>query len=274
MLIIFTTLLGAIVGSFLNVVIYRWPLMLGAEENVEINTKNFNLAFPCSHCPECKHKLKIWHNIPLISYLLLRGKCGFCKTSISIQYLIVELSSVLLSLLMAITFEYTLGNYWGLLGALLFSWILLCITFIDAKYLFIPDRLNYLLLWIGLLYSAFAIYPFITPEKAIIGASLGYMILWTIAGLFKLLTKKEGMGHGDFKLLAALGAWIGPEMLIMLILIASTTGLLYGIFYAIKHRKKSIKNTPIPFGPFLAFAGIITFLLSQQNFFYEICSYL
>jgi leader peptidase (prepilin peptidase)/N-methyltransferase len=269
MLIIIIGLFSTIIGSFLNVLIYRWPIMLErnwqdecavflnpAAEKSNTNKSHFNFALPRSHCPHCQKPLKIWHNIPLLSYLFLKGKCAFCQVRISPSYFLVEFLSVILGIAMTMLF----GCSEALAGGLLFTYSLIAIAFIDAKHMIIPDTLNYFLLWSGLLISVFSLYPFMTPQSAIMGAALGYSILWLIATLFKILTKKDGLGQGDFKLLAALGAWVGPENLIFVVLFASVIGLIYGFYFIIKTRKKSIKNIPIPFGPFLAIGGMMVFL--------------
>lgn len=280
--LIFIAILGAIVGSFLNVVIYRLPKMLEKAwhtEAIELlghdvespkkTFRQFNLAFPHSHCPHCKKKLSIWHNIPMLSFILLNGKCRFCRHKIAIRYFFVELISATLSLLLALHF----GIGWPLMASLIFTWLLIAITFIDLEHLLIPDSLNYILLWIGLLVSILHTFPFSNPQSAVIGAITGYLFLFIVANFFKLLTKKPGMGHGDFKLLAALGAWTGWQMLIFIILFGSVFALTYGIANMLQRKPNTRKpahrlplqhkGTIVPFGPFLATAGLIALVFHE-----------
>lgn len=246
--IIFLALFAAIIGSFLNVVIYRLPIMLNRTE------KHFNLAHPRSRCCHCKTTLSIWQNIPLISYLALKGRCAFCRKRIPPRYFFVELMSIFISFACLYHFQWT----WQLWASLAFSWILLASSFIDLEHLIIPNRLNYTLLILGLIVSLIDFYPGITFTDSLLGAIAGYTLLYVVAGLFKLLRKQEAMGHGDFKLLAALGAWTGWQSLLFIILFSSIIGLVYGIFVAVKAKNKNIR---IPFGPFLAFAGWLALLL-------------
>lgn len=257
--IIFTSLA---VGSFLNVVIYRLPLMLKNEWTadcqsfLEIEIKQdaapFNLAKPDSTCPHCGHRIRIWENIPVLSYLLLRGRCSACKTAISAQYPAIEAVTALLSLMVAWRFGVSAETLFGLL----LTWSLICLTVIDARTQLLPDNITLPLLWLGLLINSAEV--FTSLSAAVWGAALGYLVLWLVYQLFKMVTGKEGMGYGDFKLLAALGAWMGWEMLPQIILLSSVVGAVVGIsmMLLIRHNK----NQPIPFGPYLAIAGWLAFM--------------
>lgn len=264
-LISFALLLGLMVGSFLNVVIHRLPMMMERswkqeyqsyfhpEEAVEQNT--FNLIKPDSECPKCQHKIRAWENIPLLSWLWLKGKCSRCKAPISARYPLVELLTGLLSAWLAWHF----GFGWPLLAALIFTWLLIAMTFIDLDRMLLPDQLTLPLLWLGLLLSTQHI--FVSPVEAIIGATAGYLSLWSVYWGFKLLTGKEGMGYGDFKLLAALGAWVGWQYLPMIILLSSFVGAILGVILLSVQGKD--KGQAIPFGPYLAVAGWLTFLYGE-----------
>lgn len=252
-------ILGLIIGSFLNVVIYRYPKMLNlqwqAEANAFINNTPYtapkselNLCRPRSHCPHCKFQFPASHNIPVLSYCLLRGRCGNCKARISPRYPLVELLTMLISVITM----WQLGSSIFALAVVFLSWVLIAQSFIDADHQFIPDPMTYSMLWIGLLISI-SPYGNISASSSIIGATLGYLILWLIAKSFLVLRKKEGMGHGDFKLLAMLGAWSGPMMLPFILVIASVLSLLCSITWLC--RKSMHTDTPIPFGPFLAIGG-------------------
>ena len=266
-------LFGLIFGSFFNVVIYRTPLMLfkdwlkntrefieeiyGSlpkeleEDPKDFKSGTFNLATPNSTCPKCGHEIKWYENIPVISYLFLRGKCSNCKTGISIRYPAVELATGILSAFVA----YKLGASVEMLAILVLTWSFICLTMIDYDHHILPDQITLPLLWLGLLLNINAM--FVPLESAVIGAAAGYLSLWTIYQLFKLATGKEGMGFGDFKLLAALGAWMGWEVLPLIILLSSLVGSIIGIsFILIKGRDKDI---PFAFGPYLAIAGWISF---------------
>jgi len=254
--------LGLVVGSFLNVVIYRLPLMMETrwrrdccellEVEQEKQETRLNLATPNSHCPICKSPIKPWQNIPVLSYLLLRGKCSNCATPIAPRYPALELVTGLMTLALAWFFDLSPA----LLGAALLTWSLIALTMIDIDHQLLPDDITLPLLWLGLLFNLTATY--ITLSDAIIGAMAGYLILWSIYWVFKLLTGKEGMGYGDFKLLAALGAWLGWQALPLIILLSSLVGAVCGIaLMIIKRRGKEI---PIPFGPYLAMAGWIALL--------------
>jgi leader peptidase (prepilin peptidase) / N-methyltransferase len=256
--------LSLLIGSFLNVVIYRLPHMLinawnqecreylGLKPTPPTEKEQLNLYLPLSHCPSCKKKLKPWHNIPLISYLVLRGKCAYCSAKISIRYPLVELICCLASVYVAWRFGFTLQTA----GALIFTWVIICLTFIDLDYHLLPDHLTFLLLWIGLFLSIY--FVFTNSRDAIIGAIAGYLIFFSVQWLFKAVTGKVGMGQGDYKFLAALGAFLGWQQLPVIILLASIIGLIFGITQmAIKHQYKSV---PIPFGPYLAVAGWISLM--------------
>src|SRR5690606_10463414 len=249
-------IVGLCVGSFLNVIIYRLPLQLqaswqrdsrdflGLEPAAEQPKTTLNIAFPASYCPKCHTPLKAWHNIPAISYLFLRGRCSHCAAPISLQYPMVELAAGLLFAFVATV--YGLPTTVGL--ELLFSLLLLTLTGIDFKTQLLPDILTYPLLWLGLLANTQGI--FTDLQSAVIGAAAGYLSLWSVYWLFKLLTGKEGMGHGDFKLLAALGAWLGWQMLPLIIILSSFVGALIGITLMITRGRD--KQLPMAFGPYLA----------------------
>lgn len=260
---------GLCVGSFLNVVIYRLPVILerdwrsqcheflGTEQpEPEASIKNLSLSTPRSACPSCGHMITALKNIPVISYLFLRGKCASCKTAISIRYPLVELFTALVSLLVA----YQLGVSLQAAAALLFTWTLIALTFIDIDKQLLPDDMTLPLMWSGLLLSLFDVFTDI--QSSLIGAMAGYMALWIVFQGFKLITGKEGMGFGDFKLLAALGAWLGWQFLPQVILLSSVIGTLFGIGM-ILIGKNEMKNK-IPFGPYLALAGWIALLWGEQ----------
>jgi leader peptidase (prepilin peptidase)/N-methyltransferase len=251
--------LGLVVGSFLNVVIYRLPLMMETrwrkdccellEVPQEQEAPRLTLATPNSHCPHCGTAIKPWHNIPVLSYLLLRGKCANCGVGISLRYPAVELVTGLLTLSLAWYFPLS----WALLGAVLFTWALLVLTMIDVDHKLLPDDITLPLLWLGLLFNLNGTY--VSLADAVVGAIAGYLILWSVYWLFKLITGKEGMGYGDFKLLAALGAWLGWQALPLIILLSSLVGAVCGI--ALIFLKGRGREIPIPFGPYLAAAGWI-----------------
>jgi leader peptidase (prepilin peptidase)/N-methyltransferase len=257
--------LGLLVGSFLNVVIYRLPLMMESrwrrdccellEVEQEKQEQPLGLATPNSHCPHCKAAIKPWQNIPVISYLALGGKCANCGAAISWRYPAIELITGLMTLSLAWYFPLSPA----LLGAVLLTWALIALTMIDVDHQLLPDDITLPLLWLGLLFNLGGTY--VSLQDAVIGAIAGYLILWSIYWLFKLLTGKEGMGYGDFKLLAALGAWLGWQLLPVIILLSSLVGAVCGIaLMVIKRRGKEI---PIPFGPYLAMAGWIALLWGE-----------
>lgn len=254
-------LFGLLIGSFLNVVIYRVPKMMQRESDNYVahesgkelpHSDRFNLMVPRSSCPHCGHQITALENIPVLSYLMLGGKCSACKAPISIRYPLVEVATALLSALLVWTF----GSGWAGLATLFFGYSLLAMTMIDYDTQLLPDDLTFPLLWAGLLVNLNG--TFVPLSEAVIGAAAGYLVLWGIYWLFKLATGKEGMGYGDFKLLAALGAWLGWTMLPTIILLSSVVGALVGISLIVfaKHGREK----PIPFGPYLAAAGFIALL--------------
>ena len=259
------TIIGLMVGSFLNVVIYRLPIMLQSSwrkdclEYLEMpaeETELFNLSLPLSRCPNCQAAIKPYQNIPVISYIFLKGRCANCKNPISCRYPLIELLTAIMSAVVAWHFGYTLQADF----ALFLTWILIALSFIDIDYQLLPDNITLPVLWLGLLLSLFGIYT--NTHASIIGAVAGYMVLWTIYQGFKLVTGKEGMGYGDFKLLALLGAWLGWQFLPMIILLSSLVGAIIGIsMMIIAKRDHSI---PIPFGPYLAVAGWIALLWGNE----------
>lgn len=256
--------IGLIVGSFLNVVIHRLPKMMEREwhaQCAELNGKSpepapkYNLLAPRSACPHCAHAISAAENIPVLSYLLLRGKCKGCGAAISPRYPIVEIISGILSAYAAWHFGFGLAG----LAAIVFVWALITLTFIDFDTQLLPDDITLPLLWIGLLLNLNTAYT--SLPNAVIGAVVGYLILWSVYWLFKLATGKEGMGYGDFKLLAAIGAWLGWTMLPLVILLSSLVGAVVGISLILfaKHGR----NIPIPFGPYLAGGGLIALFWGQ-----------
>lgn len=255
-------LFGLLIGSFLNVVVYRLPLMLQrdwqcqAREVLELppapQAETFNLLLPNSACPACGHEIRPWENIPLISYVFLRGKCSNCKAPISTRYPLVELSCGLLSAYVAWHFGFT----WQAGAMLLLAWGLLAMSLIDADHQLLPDALVLPLLWLGLIVNYFGL--FTRLEDALWGAIAGYLSLWSVYWLFKLMTGKEGMGYGDFKLLAMLGAWGGWQILPLTILLSSLVGAVLGVI--LLRARGSDASTPMPFGPYLAIAGWIALL--------------
>jgi leader peptidase (prepilin peptidase)/N-methyltransferase len=256
--------LGLLIGSFLNVVIYRIPKMMQRESDNYVahesgkdlpHTDRFNLMVPRSACPHCGHQITALENIPVISWLVLRGKCSACKAPISARYPAIELFTALLSGLLVWNF----GSGWMGLATLLFAWLLVAMTFIDFDTQLLPDDLTYPLLWAGLLLNINGM--FVPLPDAVIGAVAGYLALWSVYWLFKLATGKEGMGYGDFKLLAALGAWLGWKMLPTIILLSSVVGALVGISLIVFARRE--RGNPIPFGPYLAAAGLIALLYGE-----------
>jgi leader peptidase (prepilin peptidase)/N-methyltransferase len=260
--------IGLSVGSFLNVVAYRLPKMMERDwkrecheflelepPQTEDDEKKFNLATPASACPQCGHKLRAWENIPVISYIFLKARCSSCGTRISMQYPAVELITAIASLLAAYTFGATIQT----VAALFFTWALITLTLIDLKTQLLPDSITLPLLWLGILLSLFDVFTDLT--SSVIGVMAGYIILWSVYQLFKLLTGKEGMGFGDFKLLAALGAWVGYSYLPQIILVSSVVGSVFGIGMLIIGKTR--QQQPIPFGPYLAVAGWIALLWGE-----------
>jgi leader peptidase (prepilin peptidase) / N-methyltransferase len=257
---------GLAVGSFLNVVILRLPPRLEWQwrrDSREVlgepdlyDPPPPGIVVEPSHCPHCKHRLSWWENIPVLSYVALRGRCRNCKTPISPQYPLVELVTMLLVL--ACVWRFGFG--WRGFGAMLLSSFLVALSGIDLRTRLLPDQLTLPLMWLGLIACIENLY--IGQKSALLGVMAGYFSLWSVYWLFKQLTGKEGMGHGDFKLLAALGAWVGLKGILPTILVSSLTGAIVGsIWLAAKGRDRA---TPIPFGPYLAFAGWITFFWGQE----------
>ncbi|KAB2898704.1 MAG: prepilin peptidase [Dokdonella sp.] len=277
LLIALSGVLGLLVGSFLNVVILRLPRRLEHEwrqqahellreaaadaapagvDAADAGPAPPDLVFTASHCPRCKHALSPWDNIPLLSWLALRGRCRYCKTPISWQYPLVELLTALASA----TIAWKFGYGWQLAAGLLLTWTLIAASGIDVRTQLLPDQLTLPLLWLGLLIALMPVY--IDPATAIIGAAAGYLSLWSVYWLFRLATGKEGMGYGDFKLLAALGAWMGASALLPIVLLSSLIGAIVGgIALALQGRDRS---TPIPFGPFIAAAGWVWFVFGDR----------
>nr|WP_315394813.1 A24 family peptidase [uncultured Duganella sp.] len=257
-------LFGLLIGSFLNVVIHRLPIMMQRESDnycaleagkEELHTERYNLMVPRSACPHCKHQLTALENIPVLSYLVLRGKCGNCKAPISPRYPAIELLTGALSVLVV----WRLGSGWQGLGGLVFLYALIALTFIDADTQLLPDDLTYPLIWAGLLINVNGTY--VSLHDAVIGAAAGYLALWSIYWLYKLVRGREGMGYGDFKLLAALGAWMGWASLPAIVMMSSLVGAVAGIALMVVNRRGM--DYQIPFGPYLAAAGLITFLYRE-----------
>lgn len=268
--LILVTIFGIIIGSFLNVIIYRLPKMMYhnwleefAEEfpqhNISVPQEKISLSLPGSFCPVCKTKIKPIHNIPILSWLLLKGRCAYCGTKISIRYPAVEALTGLASLLIYAHF----GPSLYMLCGLLFTYLLITAAFIDADTKLLPDSITLPLLWFGLLLSLTGISP-VSLHDAVLGVIVGYLSLWSLYWIFKLITGKEGMGYGDFKLLAALGAWCGWQGLLSIVLISSLLGSILGIIQLWINRHNENKDYSLAFGPYLALAGWIC-LLWQSN---------
>ena len=263
-----------LVGSFLNVVIYRLPVMMerdwraqcdeiSASPAGELPQGRFDLMVPRSRCPSCNQQITAIQNIPVISYLLLGGKCGNCKAPISQRYPAVELLTAVLTGIVAWRF----GFGWEAAAAIALTWTLIAISVIDIDHQIIPDSISLPLIWSGLFLSLFhplagAEILFVDAKTAIVGGLAGYLSLWSIYHLFRLLTGKEGMGYGDFKLLAALGAWLGWQMLPLIILLSAIVGAVSGILMIVTKRHE--RSVPIPFGPYLAAAGWVAMLYGPQ----------
>ncbi|WP_394247635.1 prepilin peptidase [Vibrio profundi] len=262
------TIFGLLIGSFLNVVIHRLPIMMEREWQAEcsecfpeykipVPQGKFNLSFPRSTCPSCKTQLRLIDNIPVFSWLVLRGKCHKCNDSISIRYPAVEVLSALLCLAISAHFGFSLFT----VALLFFTFTLIAATFIDLDTMLLPDQLTLPLMWGGIALAAFNISP-ISLQDSVIGAMSGYLCLWSVYWVFKLLTGKDGMGFGDFKLLAALGAWLGWQHLPLIILLSSLVGLVFGVIQ-LRLQKKGIEKA-FPFGPYLAIAGWISLMWGEQ----------
>ncbi|MCS5558940.1 MAG: A24 family peptidase [Oceanospirillaceae bacterium] len=263
------TFLSLLIGSFLNVVILRLPkamehqwkqecrMLLALDEPSESLTRPAlaAIAWPNSHCPSCKTPLKAWHNIPLISYLLLKGRCEFCNLPISPLYPMVELLTAVLGLAVA----WVLGPNWQGVASLVLVYILVAMAFIDLDHKLLPDQLTLPLMWLGLAINASGI--FTSLQDAFWGAVAGYMSLWLVYWGFRLATGKHGMGYGDFKLLAALGAWMGWQALPMIVLMAAVAGIVVGLVLRLR---KTPTDPQMPFGPYLAVGGLAYLLCGQQ----------
>ncbi len=265
-------IIGLMVGSFLNVVIYRLPVMMqrgwrqeclaylqtldqavsGSSNTTEAEVEAFNLVFPLSRCPSCNTPIKPYQNIPVVSYLFLKGKCANCGCAISLRYPIIEALTAITSIVVAWHFGYTSQAMF----ALLLTWSLIALTFIDIDHQLLPDSITLPLVWLGLCLSLFDV--FTDSHASIIGAVAGYMVLWSVYQLFKIVTGKEGMGYGDFKLLALFGAWLGWQFIPMIILLSSLVGAVVGLSMIVLVKRDH--NIPIPFGPYLAAAGWIALL--------------
>ncbi|MFV8783618.1 prepilin peptidase [Microbulbifer sp. SA54] len=264
-------ILGLLVGSFLNVVIHRLPIMMereyqrdfysyfdktpSAAEQAQLDG-TFNLVLPHSHCPNCEKVIRPWQNIPVISYLLLGGKCGNCRAPISKRYPLVELVTGILTAIVV----WQLGFTWQSLAGVFFTWALVALTGIDFDKQLLPDNITLPLLWAGLLINIWGV--FAPLQDAVIGAIAGYLALWSVYHVFKFVTGKEGMGAGDFKILAAIGAWFGWQVLPLVILLSAAVGALVGILWTLISGRD--KNLPIAFGPYLAGAAWIAMLWGEQ----------
>ena len=265
-------LLGLVVGSFLNVVIHRLPLMMQTtwrrqceeflqpaipdEQPVEPKHEPFNLVVPRSRCPHCGHMISASENIPVISYVLLKGKCSNCGTRISPRYPIIEAVTAILSVIVA----WQLGFGWATAAGLLLTWALIALSMIDFDHQLLPDSITLPFLWLGLGIAFFNV--FCDLRTSVIGAMAGYLALWSVYWAFKLLTGKEGMGYGDFKLLGMFGAWLGWHDLPVIILLSSLVGAVVGISLIVLRGRD--KNIPIPFGPYIATAGWISMLWGKD----------
>ncbi len=261
-------LAGLAVGSFLNVVIFRLPrrmqqewqrdccTLLNVPPPADLAEAAPGLVFPASRCPHCGHAIAPWENIPVISYLLLRGKCSSCRHPISTRYPLVELLTAILSLVVSFRFGFSAQC----IAALLFTWSLIALGGIDLDHKLLPDDITLPLLWLGLLVNIFMLFAGLIP--ALLGAMGGYLVLWIVYHVFRMLTGKEGMGYGDFKLLAALGAWTGIQMLPLMLVMASMTGAIVGTAQILSGRQQ--RSQPIPFGPYLALAGWVSLLWGPQ----------
>lgn len=269
------TILGVLIGSFLNVVIYRLPVMMERswkaecaecfpDAKIAVDEGVFNLVLPHSRCPQCNHLIGASENIPLFSWLFQKGRCKHCSCKISKRYPSIELLTGVMSLAVAVVVPFG----WPLFFALIFTWVLISLTFIDFDTMLLPDQLTLPLLWLGLLINISGTFTGLTD--AVVGAVCGYMSLWSIYWAFKLITGKEGMGYGDFKLLAALGAWFGWQALPMIILLSSFAGAIIGITMIATSKDK--QSRPMPFGPYLAIAGwaYLVYGVEINNLYYSL----
>ncbi len=269
--LIFTGIFSLIIGSFLNAAIYRIPIImkkewhqectefLQSEESAKKEYKKeekFNLMTPRSTCPNCGHMITALENIPVLSYLFLKGKCSSCKTRISLQYPLIEIFTAVLSIFIAWKFGFT----WQTLAVLVLTWTLITLSIIDIKTLLLPDHLTLPLMWLGIAINSQHL--FVDLQSSVFGAMIGYLSLWSIFQLFRLITGKEGMGYGDFKILAALGAWGGWQILPFTIFVASLFGAVFGVIWMSMKSDKT--NNMMPFGPWLASAGLIAFLWRDE----------
>lgn len=258
-----------VIGSFMNVLIYRLPLMLKRQwkdecdtflaelnDDPELPPKHFNLAYPRSQCPHCHHNIPFWWNIPVLSFIILRGRCHNCHKAISWRYPLVEMLCT--AIIILLFWRFSLSIQW--LWACVFALVLIGAACIDLKTLLLPDQLTLTLLWLGLLVNSHQL--FVSTHQALWGAAFGYGILWGLYWCFKLLTQKEGMGYGDFKLLAAIGAWLGWSSLPIILLLSSATGALVGIAVLSIRRKQ--RQLQLPFGPFLAASALIYLVFGEQ----------
>ncbi|WP_434579735.1 prepilin peptidase [Pseudomonas sp. Z5-35] len=259
-------LLGLVIGSFLNVLVWRLPKMLDREWRLQAHDllglpaeapgQTYNLMLPHSQCPHCGHRIRAWENIPLLSYLMLRGRCSSCATPIGKRYPLTELACGVLSAFVAWHF----GFGWQAAMVMVLGWGLLSMSLIDAEHKLLPDSLVLPLLWLGLIANSFGL--FVSLNQALWGAVAGYLVLWSVFWVFKLITGKEGMGYGDFKLLAMLGAWGGWQILPLTLLLSSLVGAVIGVIVL---RLRNAPTSPqIPFGPYLAIAGWIALLWGGQ----------
>jgi leader peptidase (prepilin peptidase)/N-methyltransferase len=261
-------LLGLIIGSFLNVVIFRLPTVLEREwrsqcsqlldcqDSAQESAAPFNLIVPRSHCPVCGHTIAVLENVPVLSYLWLRGRCSSCDNPISFRYPAVEILSGILTALIA--WQFGFGP--EAIGAMVLTWALIALTFIDLDHQLLPDSITMPLLWLGLSLNLFGLYT--SLEASLMGAIAGYGILWLVYHLFRLATGKEGMGFGDFKLMAVLGAWLGWQALPIVILLSSAVGAVVGLMLVFVGNRD--RNVPIPFGPYIALAGWIALLWGKD----------
>ncbi len=259
--------LGLLVGSFLNVVALRLPVMmerawrpecaeLAGDFGAATPEEPLSLLQPPSRCPHCGHGIRAWENVPVLSWMLLRGRCSACAKPISIRYPVIEMLTGLLSWAVA----WQIGWGWPLAAALLLTWALIALSLIDVDHQLLPDQITLPFLWLGLLLNAFGV--FVDPASAILGAAAGYLSLWSVYQAFKRLTGKEGMGYGDFKLLALFGAWLGWQVLPQIVLISALVGSVVGV--ALIGLRRHERSVPIPFGPYLAAAGWIALLWGER----------
>ena len=254
---IITVVFSLLIGSFLNVVIVRLPRQMHWQwEKDEQGAAPPGIAWPPSHCPSCEHTLSWWENLPLLSYLLLRGRCRACRAGISLRYPLVEALTALLSLIVVLK----LGPQWSTVAALVLTWALIALAFIDLEHFLLPDRITLPLLAVGLLVNTIG--GFTDPLSALIGAVSGYGILWAVYHAYRALTGREGFGYGDFKLLGALGAWLGWQLLPLVILLSAGVGAIIGIALILLRRHQ--RSEPLPFGPYLAGAGWLALLWGEK----------